>query len=217
MFRLAQAFALRCDEPSTKSEKIRALSGAGFGRTEIAKYLGITYQHVYNVLAKLPKASDSKEAGSKSGSNSTKRKAHVELTSAHLCAAGFEAAAKWVLDDKGIKLDRAVPSGQAVYAFAVAGIVKYVGVAKLDIKRRLYGYKVPGPTQKTNVRVRPLIRTALEQGSEVEILVAKPLGGEWNGLPIDQVAGLEAGLIRRFAPPWNVQGTGLQYATVDDL
>jgi hypothetical protein len=35
----------------TKSEKIRALADAGYERAEIAKYLGIIYQHVRNVLA----------------------------------------------------------------------------------------------------------------------------------------------------------------------
>ncbi len=36
---------------STKSDKIRALDGAGYSRSEIANYLGIRYQHVWNVLA----------------------------------------------------------------------------------------------------------------------------------------------------------------------
>jgi AbrB family looped-hinge helix DNA binding protein len=35
---------------STKSEKIRALGRAGFARGDIARYLGIRYQHVRNVL-----------------------------------------------------------------------------------------------------------------------------------------------------------------------
>lgn len=34
----------------TKSDKIRALSKAGFSRAQIADYLGIRYQHVRNVL-----------------------------------------------------------------------------------------------------------------------------------------------------------------------
>jgi bifunctional DNA-binding transcriptional regulator/antitoxin component of YhaV-PrlF toxin-antitoxin module len=33
----------------TKSDKIRALTAAGYSRTEIADYLGIRYQHVRNV------------------------------------------------------------------------------------------------------------------------------------------------------------------------
>jgi hypothetical protein len=34
----------------TISEKIRALADAGYERAEIAKYLGIIYQHVRNVM-----------------------------------------------------------------------------------------------------------------------------------------------------------------------
>lgn len=37
----------------TKSAKIRALDGAGYSRSEIAAFLGISYQHVRNVLGSL--------------------------------------------------------------------------------------------------------------------------------------------------------------------
>jgi bifunctional DNA-binding transcriptional regulator/antitoxin component of YhaV-PrlF toxin-antitoxin module len=46
----------------SKSDKIRALSAAGCGRAEIARFLGIRYQHVRNVLVenekKMKAASD---------------------------------------------------------------------------------------------------------------------------------------------------------------
>ena len=35
----------------TKSEKMRSLAAAGFERAEIARYLGVRYQFVYNVLS----------------------------------------------------------------------------------------------------------------------------------------------------------------------
>ena len=35
----------------TKSEKMRCLAAAGFERAEIARYLGVRYQFVYNVLS----------------------------------------------------------------------------------------------------------------------------------------------------------------------
>jgi hypothetical protein len=37
---------------STKADKIRALAAAGVSKGDIARYLGIIYQHVYNVLAR---------------------------------------------------------------------------------------------------------------------------------------------------------------------
>ncbi len=44
---------------ATKSDKIRALSAAGYGRGDIAKFLGIRYQHVRNVLVQSGKAAAS--------------------------------------------------------------------------------------------------------------------------------------------------------------
>jgi hypothetical protein len=42
----------------TKAAKIRALARAGFARAAIARFLGIRYQHVRNVLAQQPPASE---------------------------------------------------------------------------------------------------------------------------------------------------------------
>ena len=51
-------------EVRTKSDKIRRLAAAGYARADIARYLGIRYQFVYNVLsgpqpksARLPRGS----------------------------------------------------------------------------------------------------------------------------------------------------------------
>jgi hypothetical protein len=38
------------DKMETKSSKIRFLNSIGYSRGQIAKYLGIRYQHVRNVL-----------------------------------------------------------------------------------------------------------------------------------------------------------------------
>ena len=47
----------------TKSAKIRALDGAGYSRSEIAKFLGIKYQHVRNVLVSAkPKAEAARDS-----------------------------------------------------------------------------------------------------------------------------------------------------------
>lgn len=45
----------------TKAAKIRALARAGFARADIARFLGIRYQHVRNVLAQQPPASERDE------------------------------------------------------------------------------------------------------------------------------------------------------------
>jgi hypothetical protein len=49
------------DPLPTKSAKIRALARAGFERADIARFLGIRYQHVRNVLMQPPPASERDE------------------------------------------------------------------------------------------------------------------------------------------------------------
>lgn len=47
---------------ATKSAKIRALHGAGYSKSRIAEFLGISYQFVYNVLARQGERVPLKEA-----------------------------------------------------------------------------------------------------------------------------------------------------------
>jgi hypothetical protein len=42
----------------------------------------------------------------------------------------------------------------------------------------------------------------------IDIYTAVPPDLEWNGLPIHGSAGLELGLIKKFALPWNVRSAG---------
>ncbi len=39
----------------------------------------------------------------------------------------------------------------------------------------------------------------------IDIYAAIPPGLEWNGLPIHGSAGLELGLIKKYALPWNMR------------
>jgi hypothetical protein len=42
----------------------------------------------------------------------------------------------------------------------------------------------------------------------IDIYTATPADLEWKGLPIHGSAGLEFGLIKKFALPWNVRSAG---------
>src|SRR5688572_16077871 len=59
----------------TKSDKIRGLAKAGYSRAEIARYLGVRYQHVRNVLVDDErKASDRRQSsGTVSSDGQTKQ------------------------------------------------------------------------------------------------------------------------------------------------
>jgi hypothetical protein len=94
-----------------------------------------------------------------------------------------------------------------VYAFAIDGVVQYVGLASKSIAQRLGFYSKPGLGQKTNIRLNDLIRGRIDEGAVVEILVAHPPDFDWKGLKVGGSEGLEAELIAEFDLPWNVRGS----------
>ena len=55
--------------------------------------------------------------------------------------------------------------------------------------------------------MKTLILEALRAGHRIEVLIATPQALEWNGLPVNTAAGLEAGLIRMIRPEWDLQGS----------
>lgn len=123
-----------------------------------------------------------------------------------LLAGGFRFAGRWVESvADGLVPDRALPKGKGVYGFAKNGVALYVGVATMGLAKRLYSYSKPGGSQLTNIRLNGLIRSELLTTSVIEIYTAEPPDLEWNGLPIHGSAGLELGLIRKYALPWNMR------------
>ena len=174
---------------TTTSDKIRALADAGYSRSEIAKALDISYQHARSVLV--------------ARTSQPQRKLSVE----ELLEAGFHQIGHWEPHGGGIQLQGTAPTKPAVYAFAIAADVVYVGKASRSLRQRIGQYAKPGLTQSTNKRIHPLIRAELDAGNAVEVLTVNPGETLWRGLPVDLVAGLEAGLVRHYRPPWNQQGT----------
>lgn len=59
------------------------------------------------------------------------------------------------------------------------------------LKRRLYGYKMPGSTQRTNQRLKPLLLRAVKSGMRPQI---------W----FFAMRHLEPELIRNLQPSWNL-------------
>jgi hypothetical protein len=129
------------------------------------------------------------------------------LTVAHLLGSGFQELGCWELDaarDLSHSLD--LPRKAGVYAFAIDGVVQYVGLASKSLHQRLNFYRKPGASQRTNIRLNEIIRGHLGAGSKVQILVAHPPDHQWNGFTISGAEGLEAGLISAFDLPWNMRG-----------
>src|SRR5690606_33168537 len=96
-----------------------------------------------------------------------------------LLAAGFLDAGGWRLVNDRLQVDVAVPTDKGVYAFAKDGLVLYVGVASISLKRRMYNYCRPGSTQRTSQRVNDLIRSEVEYSSGVRIYLATPPDFDW--------------------------------------
>lgn len=126
-----------------------------------------------------------------------------------LIEGGFTLAGRWMLSKANdLVPDRALPKGNGVYAFVKGDLVLYVGLATMGLAKRLYFYGKPGVSQLTNIRLNSIIKAELEAASSINIYTAEPADLEWNGLPVHGSAGLELGLIKKYALPWNVRSAG---------
>ncbi len=190
----------------TKSAKIRALAAEGYLRTDIAEFLGIAYQHVRKVLHDAGTREGLQRGASTSSGPESKKAKPEPLTAEMLVQAGFTRLGNWIANDNGIELEIPAPKEPGVYAFAIDGVVQYIGVTQGTFRQRMYQYRRGDPGQKTNARINPLIAAELAAGRIVDVYLAMPDPMTWNGLPINSAAGLEEGLIRRYTLPWNVRG-----------
>jgi len=193
------------------SDKIRALARAGYARTEIAELLQIRYQHVRKVLV---------DAGITDGLQRSveaerqpilveppEEKERKETSSEVLLQAGFQFAGHWTrLPDGAITIKGKIPAHPGVYALVLDNVVVYVGLTLNGLSTRMNQYRRGHKGQRTSARVNGLITAALAEGREIKILVAAPESDQWNGLPVNVSAGLEAGLIELISPLWNIQG-----------
>jgi hypothetical protein len=183
----------------TKADAIRRLAAEGLSVSEVAARVGVRYQHAYNVLKR--SRATAMPRGVKMPTH-PKQSLHAQT----LLDAGFHRACGWALDDTGLLiLTDALPKEVGVYAFVRAGVVMYVGVATMGLAKRIYYYARPGVSQRTSLRLNDIIRTELQSASEIDVLIAQPEDMQWNGLPVHGAAGLELGLIKAYALPWNMR------------
>lgn len=183
----------------TKADAIRRLAAEGLSVAEVAARVGVRYQHAYNVL---------KRSGATATPRAVKAPAQSKpaLHAQTLLDAGFHRASGWALDDTGLLvLTDALPKEVGVYAFVRAGVVMYVGVATMGLAKRIYFYARPGVSQRTSLRLNDIIRSELQSAAEIDVLIAQPEDMQWNGLPVHGAAGLELGLIKAYALPWNMR------------
>jgi hypothetical protein len=142
---------------TTKSDQIRELAARKISTAEIAKRLGIRYQHAYNVLKR-------------GNAAPAKKPAHPSLVSTRpileekeLLKVGFECVAQWKKDATGdLVVAGSLPKEAGVYDFVSEGRALYVGVATMGLEKRLRFYRRPGPTQTTSIRVKAKLLEKLQ-------------------------------------------------------
>ena len=187
----------------TKSDRIRSLAAKGMPTADIARLLGIRYQHAYNVL----------RAGGGAIGSSHSRSSTVQLTKPPLTVqilrdGGFDLAGRWTTNSNGELLLEGHVSldGPGVYAFAEGDLVLYVGVANMGLRKRLYFYSRPGVSQTTSIRIKGMLLEQLKSFQSIEVYTHSPSDMVVNGMPISGSAGMEHGLIRTYSIPWNIRG-----------
>ena len=91
-------------------------------------------------------------------------------TTAELIAGGFVRAGSWHRDEASGSIrfqgDNPLPREPGVYAYAVAGIVRYVGSAQRGLRRRLRHYEIAEDAPDGH-RIRTEILALLVAGGEV--------------------------------------------------
>jgi hypothetical protein len=129
------------------------------------------------------------------------------LTLDDLLGSGFTEVGCWELNSaRDLIHSVQLPAQAGVYAFAIDGVVQYVGLASKSLRQRFGHYRRPGPSQRTNIRLNEIIRGHIAQGTVVQIAIGHPPDFEWNSLRVSGAEGLEAGLIATFDLPWNMRG-----------
>lgn len=122
---------------------------------------------------------------------------------------GFNYEADWILTESGeILLDRPAPQSPGVYVFVEGDQVVYVGTTRRKLADRMADYRRGHAGQRTSARIHLALTQALKSEHKLRVLFASPCETVWNGLPVETAAGLEAGLIARFQPSWNMKGLG---------
>ena len=92
-----------------------------------------------------------------------------------------------------------------LYAFIINRDILYIGKSKQTLYKRMYGYRNPTLSQKTNTRINNLIRIQLMKNKIINIYLFHPNKKlEYRGFEVDLPTGLEDTLINFYQPNWNI-------------
>jgi hypothetical protein len=122
---------------------------------------------------------------------------------------GFRRCGQWQVEDNRLNcvLAEHADARNILYAFVSEETVLYIGKTTRSLKRRMYGYQNPGPTQRTNIKGNKRIMEVVAADQSVEIY-ALPDNGllYYGGFHVNLAAGLEDSLVKTLKPVWNKTG-----------
>ena len=124
---------------------------------------------------------------------------------------GFERFAAFSLVDGHYTLNpvsAALPSVSGIYAFTQGSVVRYLGsAASFRSRMRDYARWQANGGGRTQRPIHLHLREALVEGPvDVMFRHFEDELGEWHGLPVHLLLGIEGGLIRKLNPKWNRRG-----------
>lgn len=122
---------------------------------------------------------------------------------------GFRKVGEWKLtgDNIDIEINEESNSKNILYSFVSEGEPLYIGKTTQQLKKRMYGYKNPGPTQTTNIRNNRNLKEMLQTGKIVELYVLPDHGLlHFGKFHLNLAAGLEDSIVKTLSPKWNVTG-----------
>ena len=119
---------------------------------------------------------------------------------------GFRKVGEWKALRESIspELFNLANASNILYAFISNDEVLYVGKTTQSLKKRMYGYQNPGPTQFTNIKGHKLLLKLLANGRRVDIYALPDDGLHHVGdFHLNLAAGLEDSIISTLKPKWN--------------
>ena len=122
---------------------------------------------------------------------------------------GFIKAGNWFLEKDKINYNIELINDEKniLYCFVINFRVKYIGKTIKKLSQRMYGYKNPVQSQRTNFRIHPLIQKSLKEKNEVDIYILKDeVLFKLGKFKVNVAAGLEDTLIAEINPDWNYIG-----------
>jgi hypothetical protein len=122
---------------------------------------------------------------------------------------GFTKVGFWKLENGSIQyyLTSNPKTTNVLYSFVHNETIMYIGKTTMSLERRMYGYKNPGQSQRTNIRVEQKIKEYLKNNHSIDIYILIDNGLlKYGDFKINLAGGLEDTLINELNPQWNYIG-----------